>query len=626
MRVNKFFKDLLARTGEWYIIVTYIFAQLLAFPASLLGIISVQMNAEFTNEQLRDISAPTPWLILIGNLLLLIVVWLLTPVARKRLNDWKQGLPLSVDTEEETVAWRQITGLSWRYGFIAFFVTLIFDVVVIVIYNYALGKISYDQAIYSLMGGTVAAITIIMLEILFIDWALSPVRHLLTPRSFETQLQGRSGVLLVSKFLILVSTLIVIGILTVGPIGYQKTVTVLYEEIGSAEILYDLQFQSIVVSLFTLALGGGLAYVVSRSISDPIRDLIEIFRKVEDGDLTQRAQILATDETAEVAIYFNHMIARLEELQGNLEKQVNQRTAQLKAVNEVSKVAASSLNPDELISGAIDLIAKEFDFIYTVLYIIDSSGTWLDPKDVISKDISGIQGNPKRLQLDRKSLVGKSILDKKAQFPVEGDESKYLEVAFPLIVGKKVLGALNAKSTEMKIFSQQDIDTLQNMANQIAIGLENARLFQETNRNLHELQTLQKQYLQTAWMRPSLSTQDFHYSVGDKPEAETSDVLSVPLLLRGQEIGQITLESLNAWDPEDIAWVEAVATQAALALENARLLEEGQAMANRERLAAEISARIWHSTTMDGVLQTALQELGNILDASEATIELEVEQ
>ena len=49
-------------------------------------------------------------------------------------------------------------------------------------------------------------------------------------------------------------------------------------------------------------------------------------------------------------------------------------------------------------------------------------------------------------------------------------------------------------------------------------------------------------------------------------------------------------------------------------------------MASREKLAAEISGRLWRSITMDGVMQTALQELGSILDASEATIELEVDQ
>ena len=626
MRINKILNNLLTRIGGWYIIIVVAFAQILIVPGVSLGLISIQMNAEFTNEQLSEISAITSWLIFTAHFILLVIVWFMSSVARKRLDAWKQGIPLSEGTEEEVVAWKQITGLTWRYGFIAFLLSLIFDVVIGIVYNYSLGTITFDQAVYSLMGGTVAVITTTMLSILFIDWVLTPVRNTLTPQGFEAQIQGRSGILLVSKFLILVSTLIVIGIFMVGPIGYKKTVTVLYEEIGSAEVLYELQYQSIVVSLVTLALGGGLAYFVSRSISDPIRELIEIFRKVEDGDLTQRAQILATDETAEIAIYFNHMIARLEKLHGNLEKQVSERTAQLQAVNEVSRVAASSLNPDDLVTESINVIVKEFDFLYAALYLSDTSATWLDLKVEKGSDDFTSQKFNNRLRIDRKSLVGKSILDKRPQVPFEVDENYPLEIAFPLIVGDKVLGALRALTNIGVVFNQQDIESLQNMVHQIVIGLENARLFQETNRNLQEMQTIQKQYLQSAWMKPRLITQDFQYSVGDKSKANAAEVLSVPLILRNQEIGKITLEGQEVWEPEDKAWVEAVAIQAALALENARLLEEGQSVASREKLAAEISGRLWRSITMDGVMQTALQELGSILDASEATIELEVDQ
>ena len=71
-------------------------------------------------------------------------------------------------------------------------------------------------------------------------------------------------------------------------------------------------------------------------------------------------------------------------------------------------------------------------------------------------------------------------------------------------------------------------------------------------------------------------------------------------------------------------WVEAVAIQAALALENARLLDESQGTAMREKFVTEITSKIWASTTIDGILQTAVRELGQILDATEATIEIDV--
>lgn len=121
MKSNKLFNELLARTGGWYIIIVFALAQLLVFPGASFGLISIQINAEFTIEQLRQISTPIPWLIFSANLILLIIVWLMSSVARKRLDAWKQETRLSRGTDDEILAWKQITGITWRYGFIAFF-------------------------------------------------------------------------------------------------------------------------------------------------------------------------------------------------------------------------------------------------------------------------------------------------------------------------------------------------------------------------------------------------------------------------------------------------------------------------------------------------------------------------
>jgi GAF domain-containing protein len=81
-----------------------------------------------------------------------------------------------------------------------------------------------------------------------------------------------------------------------------------------------------------------------------------------------------------------------------------------------------------------------------------------------------------------------------------------------------------------------------------------------------------------------------------------------------------------AYNKEDKEWVEAVATQAAVALENARLLEESQQVALQERLIAEITSKIWSSNTIDGVLKIAIKELGNALGATNALIELDIDE
>jgi GAF domain-containing protein len=85
------------------------------------------------------------------------------------------------------------------------------------------------------------------------------------------------------------------------------------------------------------------------------------------------------------------------------------------------------------------------------------------------------------------------------------------------------------------------------------------------------------------------------------------------------------LESQVEWTPDQQSLVDAVATQAAIALENARLVSESRHIALRERMATEINSKIWASATIDGVLQTVVKELGRRLDASSATIELNLD-
>ena len=101
--------------------------------------------------------------------------------------------------------------------------------------------------------------------------------------------------------------------------------------------------------------------------------------------------------------------------------------------------------------------------------------------------------------------------------------------------------------------------------------------------------------------------------------------MDVPITLREQIIGQLTLESDDPLSVEDKNLIQSIATQTALALENARLLNESQSIAMREKFVTEITNKIWASTSMDSVLQTTVRELGQILDATEATIELNIE-
>ncbi len=162
------------------------------------------------------------------------------------------------------------------------------------------------------------------------------------------------------------------------------------------------------------------------------------------------------------------------------------------------------------------------------------------------------------------------------------------------------------------------------MANQISIALENASLFQQAQQNLDEMRSIQRQYTLQSWKQVE-NTEELRYEVGDEELHGTDNKLEVALAMRGGVIGEIRLDSDTEWTPEQRNLIELIAVQASLALENARLVEESQSTATREHLISEISGKIWSSATMEGILRTAVHELGRALDASEATIELKMD-
>jgi GAF domain-containing protein len=325
-------------------------------------------------------------------------------------------------------------------------------------------------------------------------------------------------------------------------------------------------------------------------------------------------------------------------LQTELEKRVDQRTAQLRASNEIGKIASSILDPDVVVTKAVNLITETFDYYYAAIFLVVENGRWVELKDATGSAGEILKSRRHRLQVGGNSMVGTVITSQKALVALDVGESAIRfnnpllpntrsEIALPLIVGERAIGVLDVQSTREADFNPDDISVLQGMTNQVAIAIENARLFKEMDATLEELRQSNRQYVVSAWS-DKLKGNVMEYTtrtplaVGNEPGKE----VQINLNLRDQNIGYIRLETDAEWTPEDQSWVEALATQVAISLENSRLLEESQQSALRERLSASIVQKIWSSNSIDSILQTAVRELGRALEASEATIELKIEE
>ena len=627
---------LLARTGGWYLIIAAFFAQLIASISTFLGIIFEQLNAGYTAEIVAILDRLNAFVIPAVSITLLIITLVLSRAIRTRLDAWKQE-PEHFKKDDKGESWNSAQNIIWKYAFSAIIISFSFAIIPKAIILSRSGLATQDQVIYGLISSAITNLAFVPLSTIILDRFLMPVRRLLIPEDFSLQLSGLSKLRILYKFLAIVFISLLITVLLIAPIGYHQTTRALYEEVGSLEILGDLQVQSILVSGFAIVFALSLAYLFSRSIADPLHQLLETFQKVERGDLGTRVPVISSDEVGRLAIYFNRMVTRLQELQSDLEKKVDERTSQLKAINEVGRVATSTLNPDELINRVINLITEEFGYYYSAIYLIDQNNTWANLKDATGEAGRLLKESEHRLAIDRTNIVGRAIRSKQAQIALDTGEKEVRfnypllpytrsEISLPLYVGDRVLGALSVHSSQEAAFSGENTETLQNMANQVAISLDNARLFQETNQNLQEMRSIQKQYLREAWIDASLPAGgELSLAIGGSSDGNEENLVEVPITLRDQIIGRLSLEGEETLSLDEQNWLQAIATQAALALENARLLDESQSAAVREKFVTEITNKIWSSTTIDGVLQTAVRELGQILDATEATIEINIE-
>jgi GAF domain-containing protein len=357
----------------------------------------------------------------------------------------------------------------------------------------------------------------------------------------------------------------------------------------------------------------------------------------------------------------------LTELRTNLQQQVEERTSelqkravQLEAVASVARTIASVQDINTLLPAITKLVSGQFGFYHVGIFLLDQ------PRQNIVLHAANSQGGLRMLSrqhslpLDSHSIVGYSTLRGEPRIVLDvGTDSLYFnnpdlpntrsEMAIPLRVAGEVIGVLDVQSTETNGFSEEDVRALTILADQIAIAIENARLFGETKKALSESRATFEQYTQQEWstFARQTKTRGFLFDgkhvvpLGDHAKREpvkavvqtgvlsqekASGTLAVPIKLRGQTIGVLDIRAKNGqrpWKPDEITMLEAAAERAALALENARLIESAQRRAARERAIGDISTRIGAVSNLESILQTAVEELGRkIGGAAEVTLEI----
>jgi GAF domain-containing protein len=207
------------------------------------------------------------------------------------------------------------------------------------------------------------------------------------------------------------------------------------------------------------------------------------------------------------------------------------------------------------------------------------------------------------------------------------------EMALPLRFLEDTFGALDLQSIEPNAFTQEDIDVLSILADQVAIAIQNARSLESAQRAAHDVEVAYQQITSQAWSQFAKDQQMRGYqfdgvetrSITNWSSEKDGSTLLIPVRLRGKEIGQIKMrahQTDRTWTQDEIMMTQAAAERAALALENARLLEDAQNRASQERIIGDISAKLSSSAELEKIMQIAVKELKQALGASEVSLKI----
>jgi GAF domain-containing protein/HAMP domain-containing protein len=396
----------------------------------------------------------------------------------------------------------------------------------------------------------------------------------------------------------------------------------------------------------------------------PINALTDTAGAIAGGVLTAEAPVESEDEIGALARTFNSMTGQLRDLIGSLEQRVadrtqdlQRRTRYLEATAEVGRAAASILETDQLIQDVVKLVRERFDLYYVGLFLVDGARQWAVLRAGTGQAGQSMLARGHRIRVGE-GMIGWTVARGELRVAQLAEEDAVRlataelpdtrsEAALPLRSRGQVLGALSVQDTRPGVFDEATMTVLQTMADQVAVAISNAQLFQQAEAALEAERRAYGELGREAW-RQLLSARSrlgyrcdlegvrpvaggggaldsaAQYSGGEwegtaQDASTTLPELALPIRVHDEVLGTIQAHKADGtehWTAEEVELMEAMSEQLGVALESARLYHETQRRAAREQLTRAIADTMRRATDIDSLMRTAAQEMAAALGTS----------
>lgn len=412
----------------------------------------------------------------------------------------------------------------------------------------------------------------------------------------------------------------------------------------------------------TILLIGSTFYCLS-DVLLPVENLTLGFGVLIAGYTVANCQLLNPlhSLTDRLEATVNERSRDLQQAKNKLQRLFEQQLRAVQITREITQVTDGS----PTLTRLVDLIHNRLGYHHIYLYQPDEANRYLVVKAAAGTTARTVMEAGRRLRMGGRSLAGQAAVERRPRIAeARGDDAIFFgdtalpgarsEMALPLLAGERLVGVLTLQSIHYEAFSDEDLGMMTSLADQVAVALDNARLRQEAETALAEVEDSEHQYVCQAWqetfegseigpafiyrdgvgvaaanVRATWSTeiaqavnagQAVISNGGEHGQAR----LALPIVVRGQVIGAVQLchKQDRTWQSDAASAVSEAVERLGLALETARLSREARQRASREQLIGHASARMRESLDVETVLKTAAQELRQAMGLPEVVIRL----
>lgn len=265
---------------------------------------------------------------------------------------------------------------------------------------------------------------------------------------------------------------------TLGAVEVRLGTNILEENLRQ-----NARIMLLVGSLTLLLILGMLGYLLRRVILDRLSNMTKSVQKISLGDYTEAIEDRRADELGFLACAFNDMRERINGYTRDLNEKIGELTLRLTNLNIFGETLSSAEDFTQVLTRLVET-TKDLLFADTCsVYLVEENGKTLTlqsasgPGSGLEREVEIGEGFIGRVAKERKPI---STYSPKVH-PVSGAKEDSLNsvLAVPLVSKDRLIGVIEALRSLPRPFSEGDLSLLSTIASQVALAIDNHRLFKE---------------------------------------------------------------------------------------------------------------------------------------------------